>query len=126
MAHVGISVSDIERAMDWYRDNFGFTLVKQFEKPQLQIKGAVMVQGDCTLEILQPDKGEKAATSHDSLTGELGRIGANHLAITVDNIKALYEKIQAGNNHLVTDLWDQRLFFCKDPDGTLIEVKQEG
>jgi catechol 2,3-dioxygenase-like lactoylglutathione lyase family enzyme len=85
-----------------------------------------MVQGDCTLEILQPDKGEKTATSHDSLAGELSRIGLNHLAITVDDIKSLYEKMQAEDSHLVTDLWDQRLFFCKDPDGTLIEVKQEG
>lgn len=45
MEHFGISVTDIEESIRWYRDVFGFEVVKQFEKPDLQIKGAVMKKG---------------------------------------------------------------------------------
>ena len=48
----------------------------------------------------------------------------NHFSIKVDDIKTLYNEFKNKKIDVVTELMDNRLFFCKDPDGSLIEVKQ--
>ncbi len=81
MEHFGISVVDIDRSVCWYRDIFGFQVVKQFEKPELQIRGAMMKRGDLSLEILQPYLPKELPAEDNSLVALLRRIGANHFAI---------------------------------------------
>ena len=124
IAHFGISVKDIDRAVEWYRDNFGFEEEKRFEKPDLEIKGAVMTLGSITLEILAPYTPQTAGVKDDSLVAGLRRIGANHFALCVDDIASFYRELKDNKVQLVTDIIDNRLFFCKDPDDTLIEIKQ--
>jgi catechol 2,3-dioxygenase-like lactoylglutathione lyase family enzyme len=80
MEHFGISVLDIQRSVRWYQDIFGFQVVKEFEKPELQIKGAVMKRGDLSLEILQPYSPKELPAEDSSLVALLQRIGANHFA----------------------------------------------
>ena len=43
--HVGLTVSDLDRAVDWYRTNFGFEETRRFDKPELEIKGAIEISG---------------------------------------------------------------------------------
>ena len=52
--HVGISTRNLDRAVAWYRDVFGFEEVRRYEKADLEIKGALLKSGDCCLEILEP------------------------------------------------------------------------
>jgi catechol 2,3-dioxygenase-like lactoylglutathione lyase family enzyme len=124
MEHFGISVVDIHRSVRWYQGIFGFKVVKQFEKPELQIKGVVMKRGDLSLEILQPYSPKELPAEDDSLVALLQRIGANHFAISAEDVKSLYNELKSQKAELVTELIEQRFFFCKDPDGTLIEVTQ--
>ncbi|MGD0489720.1 MAG: VOC family protein [Syntrophorhabdales bacterium] len=124
MEHFGISVLDIQRSVRWYQDIFGFQVVKEFEKPELQIKGAVMKRGDLSLEILQPYSPKELPAEDSSLVALLQRIGANHFAISAEDVKSLYNELKSQKAELVTELIEQRFFFCKDPDGTLIEIKQ--
>jgi catechol 2,3-dioxygenase-like lactoylglutathione lyase family enzyme len=123
MEHFGISVVDIDRSVRWYRDVFGFQVVKQFEKPDLQIKGATMKRGDFSLEILQPYLPKALPAEDNSLVVLLRRIGANHFAVGADDVNAFYNELKSKKVELVTELMEQRFFFCKDPDGTLIEVR---
>jgi methylmalonyl-CoA/ethylmalonyl-CoA epimerase len=126
IAHFGISVRDLERSVAWYRDVFGFEEVKRFEKPEFEIKAVVVKRGNVSLEILQPGKPQAAPESGNDLAAQLRTVGANHFAVNVDDVKSLYHTLKAKNACLVTGLIDQRLFFCKDPDGSLIEVRQAG
>ncbi|MCX5815708.1 MAG: VOC family protein [Proteobacteria bacterium] len=85
--HFGISVTDIKESTNWYQDVFGFEEVKEFEKPDLQIKGAVMKRGDLSLEILQPYAVKKCPSEDGPLVTRLQRIGANHLTCTDEGLK---------------------------------------
>jgi putative autoinducer-2 (AI-2) aldolase len=59
-----------------------------------------------------------------SLVEVLRPMGANHLAIAVRDLAEIYEKMTAAGETVVTEMVDGRFFFCKDPDGTLLKVKQ--
>jgi catechol 2,3-dioxygenase-like lactoylglutathione lyase family enzyme len=124
LQHAGISVSSLDRAVSWYEKYFNFKEVKRFEKDSLEIRAALMQCGDGLLEILAPATPVQRQKGGAGLVEELRVCGANHFAVGVDNIEFLYENMQADNVALVTELMDGRLFFCKDPDGTLIEVRK--
>jgi catechol 2,3-dioxygenase-like lactoylglutathione lyase family enzyme len=124
LQHPGISVADLDRAVAWYSKHFGFREAKRFEKADMEIKGAAMVLGERALEILQPYRPSAARAAAGTLAEELARIGANHIAIAVGNIGECFEDLKRSGAVFVTGLIDRRVFFCKDPDGTLIEVRQ--
>ncbi len=121
--HTGISVTDIDRTVAWYAARFGFKETKRFVKPELEIRGAVMALGNAVLEILQPDSPTHAQQGCHTLAQHLRKLGANHIAIGVSDITECFEKFKADNVDLISELIDSRFFFCKDPDGTLIEVR---
>ncbi len=123
LEHLGISVTDIESAIGWYRDVFGLEVVKRFEKPGLQIKGAAMMKGDLYIEILEPYEVNKSFAADDTLVGLLRKIGANHFAVTVEDPESFYRELKSKGVDLVTEIMDRRFFFCRDPDGTLIEIR---
>ena len=121
--HTGISVTDIDRTLAWYATHFGFKETKRFVKPELEIQGAVMAIGNAVLEILQPYSPTPAQQGCHTLAQHLRKLGANHIAIGVSDITGCFEKFKADNVDLVSEIIDGRFFFCKDPDGTLIEVR---
>jgi catechol 2,3-dioxygenase-like lactoylglutathione lyase family enzyme len=122
--HTGISVYDLDRSVAWYTKKLGFQEIKRFEKPDLEIKGAALKCGDCILEILQPDTPQLILGGENTLAGSLRKTGNNHFAISVDDAKSLFSEFKEKEINLVSDLQDNKFFFCRDPDGTLIEVKQ--
>ncbi|MBD3345456.1 MAG: hypothetical protein GF401_10380 [Chitinivibrionales bacterium] len=122
--HVGLSVSDIDRSIAWYEHHFGCRVTKRFEKPELEIKGVVLQFDTVIFEILQPYKSCKTQEPTGSLIEELRYLGANHIAIGVGDVAKCYETFKDAGCEMVTQLIGGKLFFCKDPDGTLIEVKQ--
>ncbi len=46
-----------------------------------------------------------------------------HRGISAEDVNAFYSELKSKKVELVTELMEQRFFFCKDPDGTLIEVR---
>lgn len=123
--HAGISVSELGRAVAWYTAHFGFKEEKRFEKAELEIRGALLRLGDGALEILEPyAPSVPPAPSEAGAAGALRRIGANHLSIAVDDPAECMARMMAEGCGVVSGLIDGRFFFCKDPDGTLIEVRR--
>ena len=122
--HAGISVADRERAIAWYEKYFGCSVVKRFEKPDLEIRGAVLQLGTATLELLEVRRPHHTLRSNGSLVEELRNIGVNHLAIGVADCTAWFERLRKEGAELITPLLGGTMFFCKDPDGTLLEIKQ--
>jgi catechol 2,3-dioxygenase-like lactoylglutathione lyase family enzyme len=122
--HAGLTVSDIDRAVDWYVANFGFEVIRRFDKPELEIVGASLKLGGDQLEILQPVGPVAEPDVSGPLTACLRRGGANHIALNVDDVARAYESLRANGVEFITDLLESRFFFCRDPFGTLIEVRQ--
>ncbi|MFQ5869253.1 MAG: VOC family protein [Candidatus Zixiibacteriota bacterium] len=125
VTHFGISVVNLDEAVNWYKENFGAGEIKRTYKKDLGLSMALLELGNLDLELLQPDRPEQTTTIEGTLQELLQRVGASHIAVTVSDVKGVYEKLQSTGAEMVTGLFERRLFFCRDPNGVLIEVKQK-
>lgn len=131
LEHLGITVSNLNRSIRWYHDNFGFQKVKEFDKPSLRLEGALMTLGSFSLEILRPYPAQQATPQPNQETSQkatlddlLKKPGANHLALSVPDINRAYNQLEQNQVQFATGILDLRYFFCLDPDGTLLEIRQ--
>ncbi|MEK6646267.1 MAG: VOC family protein [Candidatus Firestonebacteria bacterium] len=125
--HIGLTVRDIEKAIGWYKDNFGIEEIKRFDKPDLELKGAVIKLGDFLIEFLQPyttSMENQKSNTKNQICEILHEIKLVHFSLSVADINSTYRKLKENNIEFITEIFDSRYFFCKDPDGFLIEVKQ--
>ena len=125
LAHIGISVADLDITVKWYGEVLGFKELKRFEKKELEIKGALLSNGEILLEALMPFNIVKKQAPPPSLIQTIRLQGLNHIAINVADVKAFYRKLQTQQVSLLTDLVEDRFFFCHDPDGVVLEIKQK-
>lgn len=138
MTHIGICVSDLERARRFYADILGFR-----ERSELRIQGepadtllrlrgvdlhAVYLERDGTrIELLAyaspPPTG---ATTPRPMNAR----GLTHLSLRVDDLAALLQEVRGAGVRVLDethiDLPDvgAAAIFIADPDGTLIELVQ--
>ncbi len=133
LRHVGIVVRDLDRALKFYEDLLGFKvrhkeletgacLEKVLGLPEVEVTTVKMVDPKGNgLELLQFHS--HAGTQARGLTD----YGTTHLAVTVENLDALYkELLNQGIEFLsapqTAPSGKAKLAFCKDPDGTFIEL----
>jgi len=123
--HVGLTVSDLNRSVDWYNTYFGFKEIKRFEKEVLEIKAAAVISlGAAQIELIQPQSPMSMDAPNGSLIEALRPKGANHIAIGVDDIEECYLQLTKNGARMITEIMGGKMFFCEDPDGTVIEVKR--
>ncbi len=127
--HPGITVTNLDRSIEWYKTNFGFEEIRRFSKSSFGIIGATIKLGNYFFEILQPYSilcEHPSSIKHNNGTLEtlLHKIGANHIALNIDDIESSYNILKENNVEFVSELLDSKYFFCIDPDGILIEVRQ--
>jgi len=125
VAHIGISVVNLDEAVNWYKGNFGAQEVKRTYKEDLGLTIALLELGDSHLELLQPDTPEQTTRVKGTLKELLQRVGAGHIALGVSDVKGMYDKLEANGAEMVTGLFEGRVFFCRDPNGLLIEVREK-
>ena len=141
LAHVGITVPDIEEAIDWYQDIFGWTLLKE---PRTATGGdgyggrrAVDVLGDFSeMTVAHLMTGNQVgielfefSDTEASARTDRKQPGLFHLCVVDPNVEALARRIdQRGGEHY-SEIWplfegdeEHVLTYCKDPYGTLIEI----
>jgi catechol 2,3-dioxygenase-like lactoylglutathione lyase family enzyme len=131
--HVGVTVADLDRAVEFYAETFDLDVVAEFAVGGDAFAEAVAVEGaaaefahldagDAIVELVAYDPVEEAGRDGDP---ELNRPGATHLGLTVDDVEAFY----AGLDDDVATLSPPRttesgttVLFVRDPEGNLIEV----
>jgi glyoxylase I family protein len=136
--HTGIVVSDAERSIDFYTKLLGFEIKKDMMESgdyidnfsalkDVRVRTIKMtLQNGDMVELLwyethpeQPD-----------MSRPITRIGCSHFAMTVGNLDETYERlVKAGVSfnsppQLSPDGF-AKVTFCKDPDGSLIELVEE-
>lgn len=129
--HVGITVADLERAVEFYRDTLGFPVASEFSVSGDAFSTAVGVE-DATGRFAHLDAGgvrvelveyepEGEATSESSVN----RPGAIHLGFSVDDVDSLYdsldEEVETLSEPQTTDT-GSRILFVRDPEGNLVEL----
>lgn len=134
-SHITLRVSDMERALAFYRDGLGLRPIFDVELagPGLEaVTGAKHAKGRM-VGLLAPGTGkvciELLGFVHPaSERPPQGRFtGYSNLSLSVDDLDAAYEACKArGLNPLQkpVEVGGVRMFFLADPDGTPIELIQ--
>jgi len=138
LTHIGICVSDWERALRFYRDLLGFQYLSELQvagEPTdtlLQLRNvtlrAIYLERDGTrIELLHyPTPGHQG----DGRPRAMNQLGLTHLSLRVDNLAATVDALkQAGvrileKSRIDIPAFDAAAVFITDPDGTLIELVQ--
>jgi catechol 2,3-dioxygenase-like lactoylglutathione lyase family enzyme len=138
--HTGITVSDLEKSLSFWRDALGFELSHRTHQtgklaskitgiPGAEISLAVVKAPGHKIELLQyhapPDRKMTGANRPCD-------VGSVHVALTVDNLDAVLETMNACGwtvpgtpQTLATGPnTGKRVVYLRDPDGTTIELMQ--
>lgn len=135
LRHVGIVVSDLKRAVAFYRQVFDLEPVgRQVERgdyieqltgiPGAELEWAKLRgQGDCLLELLQY-RSHPSAPAPDGYRAD--RHGCSHVALTVPDIDAALRRLAAyglpAPRPLASPDGTVRVVYARDPEGIILEL----
>ncbi|PHQ40262.1 bleomycin resistance protein [Halorubrum persicum] len=129
--HVGITVADLDRAVEFYAETFDLDLLAEFAVGGDAFAEAVAVDGasaefahlDADGAIVELVAYDPAAESDE--TPRLNRAGATHLGLSVDDVEEFYAALDDDVETLSpprTTESGTTILFVRDPEGNLIEV----
>lgn len=145
--HVGTTVSDLEQAVEFYRDVLGFDVLSEFESSGESFATGVGVP-NATGKFAHLDGGgvlanEESEGSSDASHGvrielieydpagepctaeSVNQRGAKHLGFEVDDVDAFYESLPDEVETLSepqTTPTGARILFIRDPEDNLLEI----
>ena len=135
LRHVGIVVTDMERSLKFYRDLLGLKPMVDFEEKGkfiaelsgmdgLRLHMVKLVAEDGGMVELLQYVSHPRKPKQDN---ELCEIGPAHVAFTVQDIDKTVEEFSAKgvffiHPPLVSPDGKAKVTFCKDPDGTFLEL----
>jgi glyoxylase I family protein len=123
--HVGMTVGNVDRALRFYVDLLGLSLVVR-RRGQNGDEIAFLDCNGVMLEMICPATG--ALMAEDIA---LGRAGLRHLTLRFDDVDEIYRKLEAEGVEMVEpprlarnrDIVN-KVAFCRDPDGIMIELAE--
>ncbi|WP_424014435.1 VOC family protein [Halorubrum xinjiangense] len=139
--HVGITVADLDRAVEFYTTTFDLDVVAEFSVGGDAFAEAVAVEGAAAefahldadgvrVELVTYDAADEAGDGPIDDAGpvdrpKLNRPGATHLGLSVDDVEAFYADLADDVETLSpprTTESGTTVLFVRDPEGNLIEV----
>jgi catechol 2,3-dioxygenase-like lactoylglutathione lyase family enzyme len=129
--HVGLTVSDLDRAVEFYRDTLGLELLSRFSVGGAAFATGVGIPGaSADFAHLDADGARVELVAYapegdERSDGELNQPGATHLGLEVDDLDTfcadLPEDVPTISEPQTTES-GTRICFLRDPDGHLVEV----
>lgn len=136
--HFGIVVNDLEKSLHFYRDLLGLKIQREMMEEGEFIDNISALQKVKVKTIkMSADSGSlvellwyKSHPRKPNLKKEICEIGASHLAFTVDNLDYEYKRLKENGVKFncppqISPDGKAKVTFCRDPDGTLIELVEE-
>lgn len=142
-SHVGLTVTNIDFSIDWYKNVLGFNLVaapvtlksdntpmsevlrdllgnhiKEVKIARLSSSNGIGIE---LFEFINPRSEKKVITDY-------WKEGIFHISITDPNIEETVKRIEQNGGKQRSKIWeavpgtDYKMVFCEDPDGHLIEI----
>lgn len=140
VAHIGITVADLERSVQFYCDNFGFTYLRgahfagSFFEKNFSLYQLPPETIKCRTAILEsPNKGVQLelflfSEMLENKPVPWNRNGITHFAVTTNDVESLVEQMKKNNVEFCMEPGirpdNGRWVFVKDPDGNLIEIME--
>jgi len=139
--HVAVTVSNTERALEFYVDKLGLSRAEQHQLEGDSVDEANGLQGaraqstrlqapgspDVLIDLLEyfEPKAQAQVTP-------MGSVGSCHFAIVVDDLPGAVEELRAKGVPFISDPVNFKLTegsvsvcFCRDPDGNYVELMEE-
>lgn len=133
ISHIGVTVSDFEKAVKWYHDHFGFKLISEqtLEADLVKSLWPLYQVNDSSVRLgfLRAPKGQvieifEFSNQRPSELKPWNIPGPSHFTLDVKNVAKWYDTYQTTLNFVikpqVTD--GNHWVFLRDPDGNLIEL----
>tara|TARA_B100000886_G_scaffold333611_2_gene287958 strand:- start:6511 stop:6939 length:429 start_codon:yes stop_codon:yes gene_type:complete len=136
LRHVGLIVKDIDKSYELYKDILGFIpKVDQIEKGEFYEHLTGLVSGVARTSKCYSEDGtcieliEYQSQSSDDRHKNLTSDGFNHIALNVNDLDSLHEKligigIEFINEPKLNPEKTAKVAFCKDFEGNLLELVQ--
>ena len=137
LRHVGIVVRDLGAALKFYRDILGFREARTMPEEGEFLDAILgMARASVRTVKLQGASGSQvellafqAPNIEIDASPGLTRSGPTHIAVTVDDVDSLYAKLtnagfECTTAPLVSPDGGAKVTFCRDPDGTYVELVQ--
>lgn len=129
--HVGVTVRDLDRAVEFYCDVFDLTVLAEFsvggeafetgvDIDAARARFAHLDAGSVRLELVEYDPAGDSS-EHPQLNDQ----GATHLGLEVDDLDRFYTELPADVETLSppqTTETGTRILFLRDPEDNLIEI----
>ncbi|ADJ15320.1 VOC family protein [Halalkalicoccus jeotgali] len=129
--HVGVTVSDLERAVEFYRDVLGLDVLERFTVSGEAFSAGVGVE-DATGQFVHLDgDGARIELIEYDPEGDrrpepdVNQPGATHVGLGVSDLDGFYEGLPEGIETLSeprTTESGTRILFVRDPEGNLVEI----
>ena len=115
-----LTVDNLQRSRDWYRDVLGFTIDREMERNG-KVASISLKAGDVRI-LLNQDDGAKGA---NRVKGE----GFSFMITTAQNVDDLARRVRehgvAFDTEPMDTRWGSRMFRVKDPDGFKFTITSE-
>lgn len=129
--HFGVTVTDLDRSIAFYRDVLGLDVLSRFSVSGEEFATGVGVEGaagtfahldagTARVELVEYEPEGDNATG-----GAINQAGAKHLGLAVDDLDATYENLPDDAETVSepqTTESGTRILFVRDPDDNLIEL----
>jgi glyoxylase I family protein len=115
--HLSIVVAATGQSLGFYRDLLGITVCE--ERPDLGYPGAWLQLGAQQIHLLE-------LPNPDAVSGRPAHAGRDrHLAMTVTDLEALQQRLQAAGVVCTRSRSGRKALFCRDPDGNGVELIEQ-
>ena len=126
--HFGMSVSDLDAAIDWFDKVLGFELDRKedFLAPQ-GINIAFVKNGDFSVELFEHKEAEPASPERSVPNQDIRTLGNKHMCFQISDMGAMLERIKVNNVTIAMGPFEAPgsvAAFILGPDGALVEIIQ--
>jgi lactoylglutathione lyase len=130
VTHVGLCVTDLERAERFYVEGLGFTRLRELSPPDgvtakllriarpVGLTAVYLGLGDFVLELLHFDRPAEQQRGERTVTEP----GLTHLSISVADVAATAQRLADHGGMVLADTDVQVAVLVRDPDGQILEL----
>jgi glyoxylase I family protein len=125
--HVGVSVSDLDRSVAFYVQNFGFHCERLIDLPD-HGRVALLRRAGFAIEMFAFAGALPLPPDRRTPTTDLQTVGVKHFALQADDIIGAAAFLRRRGVEFISDVTmgvrGLRRFFVRDPDGVAIEITE--
>ncbi len=125
--HGGVSVPDIEAAIDWYGDVLGYAVERRFYIAPAKAKAAMLRKGPLRIELFEPEDAAALPEDRRHPPRDLLTHGNKHVAYRIDSLDAFLGEMETKSVDIAFVVRENfgRGCFIRDIAGNLIEFVEE-